>query len=249
MPAEVAVASLAMYPFASLRGATDTLWSVVRQHLGWGPTTLEWTVLTPEVWHHPHLLLAQTCGWPLVTALSEEVTVVGAFDYDVPGAVDGTYCSVLVSAQDTTLDVLRARADVVAAVNSTDSLSGWVSLQHAWGGRPAVIVETGSHLESVRAVATGRADVASIDAVSWALFAELEPESVSLLHVVGAGPRVPCLPVVASSAHAGDVPALRTAFAAAVADPAASEACAALRIRGFVPMDLADYLPLRSLVP
>lgn len=134
-------------------------------------------------------------------------------------------------------------------VNSTDSLSGWVSLQHAWGGRPAVIVETGSHLESVRAVATGRADVASIDAVSWALFAELEPESVSLLHVVGAGPRVPCLPVVASSAHAGDVPALRTAFAAAVADPAASEACAALRIRGFVPMDLADYLPLRSLVP
>lgn len=108
MPAEVAVASLAMYPFASLRGATDTLWSVVRQHLGWGPTTLEWTVLTPEVWHHPQLLLAQTCGWPLVTVLTDDVTVVGAFDYDVPGAVDGTYCSVLVSAQDTTLDVLRA---------------------------------------------------------------------------------------------------------------------------------------------
>ncbi len=85
MPAEVAVASLAMYPFASLRGATDTLWSVVRQHLGWGPTTLEWTVLTPEVWHHPQLLLAQTCGWPLVTVLTDDVTVVGAFDYDVPG--------------------------------------------------------------------------------------------------------------------------------------------------------------------
>lgn len=248
MTAPESVASLAMYPLAPLRGATDELWASVRQHLGWGPDALEWSVLTPEVWHHPQLLVAQACGWPLVTELADSVAVVGTFDYDVPGAERGTYRSVLVSRHDTSIGELRTRRDVVVAANAMDSLSGWISLQHAWGGKPSTVVETGAHLESVRALATGRADVASIDAVSWALFADMEPGLVSPLHVVGAGPRVPCLPVVAGRRHTADVPALRAAFAAAVADAAIADACAALRIRGFVPLDLADFLPLRALL-
>lgn len=243
------MASLAMYPFEQLRGAADSLWSVVRAHLGWGPSLLEWGVVTPDVWHHPSLLLAQTCGWPLVTRLAELVAVVGTFDYDVPGAGGGKYQSVLVSPHPVTLDELRARPDVVAAVNSTESLSGWISLQSAWGGRPPSIIDSGSHMESIRALADGRADVASVDSVTWALISSLEPQLVSGLFVVGSGPVVPCLPVVVPLRHAGHVDALRVAFSAAVADPAAADACAALRIRRFVPFDLADYLPLLSLLP
>lgn len=241
------VASLAMYPFAQLRTATDELWVEVRRHLGWGPTALEWDVLTPDVWHHPHLLLTQTCGWPLVTQLADSMVVVGAFDHDVPDAHDGTYRSVLVSPHDATLDQLRERPGVVAAVNGRDSLSGWVSLQYAWGGVPDDVIETGAHAASVHALAEGRADIASIDAVSWALLEDLEPQLVERLNVVGGGPRVPCLPVVAPIAHAADVTALRAAFTAAVAEPDLSASLAALHIRGFVPLDLSDYLPLRSL--
>ncbi len=242
------VASLAMYPFASLRAATDELWSVIRRHLGAGPDRLEWAIGVPEVWHHPALLLAQTCGWPLVTELFDSVAVVGAFDYDVPGAERGTYRSVIVSPHSVTLDELRSRPGAVAAVNGTDSLSGRVSLQHVWGSAPERVIMTGAHLESVRALAEGRADLASIDAVSWDHFGRIEPALVKRLHVIGAGPRVPCLPFVAARRHVALVPALRAAFAAAVADPAASEACATLRVREFVPFDLADYLPLRSLL-
>ena len=247
MTAPATVASLAMYPLAPLRAATDDLWASVRRHLGWGPHELEWTVLPPEIWHHPQLLVAQTCGWPLVTELSESVAVVGSFDYAVAGAEHGSYRSVLVTQHDATFDELRGRPGIVAAVNGFASLSGWISLQHAWGGKPAAI-GTGTHLGSVRALAAGRADVASIDAVSWALFAEHEPDLVASLHVVGAGPRVPCLPLVTGWRHTRDVPALRDALAAAVADPAVSAACSALLIRGFVPLQLADYMSLPSLL-
>lgn len=110
-----------------------------------------------------------------------------------------------------------------------------------------MVVETGSHLASVRAVAESRADVASIDAVTWALISSLEPELVRPLFVVGAGPLVPCLPLVVPLRHAAHVEDLRGALAAAVADTAAAAACSTLRIRAFVPLDLDDYLPLLSL--
>lgn len=243
------VVSLAMYPFAPLRAATDDLWAAVRRHLGWGSAHLEWTVVAPEVWHHPDLLLAQACGWPLVTSLQDSVEVVGTFDYDVPGAADGRYRSVLIGRAGASLDAVRAAGPAArAAVNGLDSLSGWVSLCVASGGRPEIVVETGAHRESVRAVADGSADVASIDAVSWALLASLEPDLVAGLDVIGSGPLVPCLPIVVGRRHGDKVPVLRAAFVAAVADPETSEARSALRIRGFVPLDLADYLPLRSLL-
>ncbi len=242
------VASLAMYPFEGVRSATDLLWNAIRDHLGWGPAVLEWEIPAPEVWRHPDLLLAQVCGWPLVNQLADEVAVVGTFDHDVPGAAGGTYQSVLISGRGATFEDLRVRSGLVAAVNSTDSLSGWVSLHDVWGNAPLVIVDTGSHLESVRAVADGRAAIASIDAVTWALISRFEPLVVSELTVVASGPRVSCLPIVVPLRHGGHVDALRAAFTAAVADPALAAPCAALRIRGFVPLDLADYLPLLSLL-
>jgi hypothetical protein len=54
---------------------------------------------------------------------------------------------------------------------------------------------------------------------------------------------------VTASRFAAELPALRAALSAAVADPDIKEAVAALRIREFVPFDLADYLPVRSLLP
>ncbi|CAB4362239.1 MAG: PhnD/SsuA/transferrin family substrate-binding protein [Actinobacteria bacterium] len=242
------VASLAMYPFAHLRDATDRLWQAVRVRLDDGPHTLEWSVVTPEVWSHPDLLVAQTCGWPLATEYADRLCVIGAFDYDVPGAVDGTYCSVIITNDpNASLAELRARPGVVAAINSTDSLSGRVSLEHVWGGLSSV-VSTGAHAESIRALVDGRADVASIDAVTWALIGDFDPTLVAGLRVIGAGPRVGCLPLVTRLARAADVPRFREAFTAAVSDPAIAAELRLMRIRGFVPKDLADYLPVRALV-
>lgn len=241
------IASLAMYPLAQVRAATNELWAAVRRNLGWGPGELEWNVLTPGIWSDPDLLLAQCCGWPLVAELPDSIAVLGTFDYAVPDSVDGTYRSLIVTGTDRSFDELRADPSTLAAVNDHSSLSGWISFQHVWGGKPQNYV-TGAHIESARALVAGRAQVACIDAVSFHLFEEFEPTAVTGLRVIGQGPRIPCLPIFVPGQHIAKVPELRSAFATAVADPSLAEARRALRIRGFVIRDRADYLPVLNLL-
>ncbi len=230
------IASLAMYPFGTVRPAFEQLWRSVRAHLHDGPTALSWDD-PPAVWQSPDLLVAHSCGWPLVTELAAQVAVVGTLDLDLPDAEGGMYRSALVA---------RAGDDTwrsgPAAVNDRASLSGAVSLLAVLGSMPMLL--TGSHLASCAAVADGRASVASIDALSYHFIVAEQPELVDALTVVGHGPEVPCLPLI--TAYPDRVRELRAAFSAALADPAPF---AALRLRRFLPRTLDDYLPLRRFVP
>jgi ABC-type phosphate/phosphonate transport system substrate-binding protein len=240
------IASLAMYPFTHQRSAYDRLWDGVRSRLSFEAPALDWGVDPDVACRRDDLLVGQTCGWPLATDLAPTVHVVGTFDCDVDGAVDGTYCSVLVSCTDEPLaDILR-RPGLVVAANGPDSLSGWISLQAiavANGVRLDAVEWTGSHLASIEAVRERRAGLASIDAVSWA---HLVAPGLS---VVGHGPRVPCLPLVTSrSSQPSVLGELRQGFAAAVSDPTMADVCASLKIRGYIDRDLADYEGLSDLV-
>lgn len=244
-------AKLGMYPFEHLRADYETLWSRVRASLGDDslPVSLDWVRDLHASWLEDGLVLGQTCGWPLVTALDGRVAVVGSFDVDVPFASGGRYRSVIVARRPYSVEEWTADPDTRVAVNSFDSLSGWVSLCAAWGGRPARIVETGAHRESLRAVAEGAAEVASLDAVSWEHVRDLAPRTVSSVHVVGHGPTVPSLPLVCALGRASTVPALRAALAAVIADPAFEPVARRLRIRGFVPFERSDFDGLRALAP
>jgi ABC-type phosphate/phosphonate transport system substrate-binding protein len=236
-----------MYPFPHLRAHWDRLWSRIAAEVPGAPSTLAWERPLDELWRDPTLLVGVTCGWPLVTQLAREVEVIGTFDPAVPWARGGRYRSVLVASKPVSIAEWRRTPGAVAAVNATDSLSGWVSLRHAWSGVPEHLLVTGAHVESLRAVARGLAQVASIDAVSFELAVEAEPMTAGAVHVIGHGPLVPALPIVTASANADRVPQLRAAIAAAVADPAMDPVCAALRISGFVTFDRHDYEPLLTL--
>jgi ABC-type phosphate/phosphonate transport system substrate-binding protein len=103
-------------------------------------------------------------------------------------------------------------------------------------------VLTGSHLASIDAVRGGSADVASIDALSWAYQQRLDPDRLDGLVVVERGPLVPCLPlIVGGEADDALVAAWRSAFSAAMSNPSLARARSLLLIEGFVPLDLADY--------
>lgn len=240
-------AEFGMYPFESVAWAWDALWSAVADRVPWAPERLTRSGDVHARWSDEDCVVTQVCGGPLVVEHRDDLHVVGAFSIDVPHAMpDARYRSILLSPRRLDADDLT-RPGTRAAANSDDSLSGWISLLAATVGAgnawPGEVVFTGSHVASVRALALGEADVASIDAWSLALATAEDPDLVAGLHTVGVGPVVPT-PAVATR-HTGTgspVTELRDAFDDATTDPELSDALAALRITGFVHLALGDYL-------
>lgn len=246
-----AVVELAFYPFEDVRWAFEELWDAVAARCDWVARDLSWPGDPTKIWRGSQKFVSQTCGWPLVTELGDDVRVVGAFRHTTPESASHFYRSVVVARVDgTPFDFQGA----VGAVNDTTSLSGWISLiaavfgpQETWRGPFRV---TGSHAESLRMLGRGEADIASIDSVTFAHLKRLYPEIISSLFVICNGPLVPCLPIIAhKSVSDTELASLRDALAFASRDRALDRATSALFISGFDPLDLEDYLSLRNLTP
>jgi ABC-type phosphate/phosphonate transport system substrate-binding protein len=240
-----------MYPFDALRPAWGALWAAVHERAPWLPAVLRWTDDVHSCWTDPACALSHACGWPVVNELRDRVRVVGAFTLSLPDADGHRYRSVVLARDDRPL-AARAPDVTVAAVSSDDSLSGWISLGVAAGGErgrwPGVVRRTGSHLASVRTLAAGEADVASVDALSWSHIGRFHPELVGRLHVVGRGPWVPSPPIVVStSTPLTSIDDVRQAFHDAMADPAIEPVRHELLLDGFVALDHRDYEPVLRL--
>lgn len=242
------VASLPMYDRPELRGATDRLWSTLREALREegmaAPEALERGRPMKAVWEDPRLVLSMACGLPLVRGIAAPVAVLGAFDYGVAGAPPGHYRSVVVVRGDDPRGELAAFRGARLALNGYGSQSGWGAILHhaaplARDGRffgPALV--TGAHAASGRAVAEGAADIAAVDAVSWRLMRRFVPEAAGRLRVLMETDPTPGLPLIA--APGTDVARARRALAAGVAGLEA-EVREALGLGGFVALDRADY--------
>ena len=230
-----------MYDLPEIVPAVEALWATIATRLRETgvrdvPVSLRWGGdLYYDHWLHPQLLLSQSCGWPLVDRLDGRVAVVGVFSYTGVSDAVARYRSVLVARSD---DGERPLAGRPVAVNGYDSLSGWVSLRAAVKPLGPVVV-TGAHVLSVAAVSDGRADLACIDGVTWRLIERHRPAAVATLAVVGHGPLIPCLPLVTHLTLGPGVAALRDALDGITDNT--------LGIDGFVPLDAADYGPVRDL--
>ena len=240
------IAILPMYDWEEVREATDRLWGLIHDALGAraiaAPRTLTRGVDMWQAWQSPDLVLGQTCGFPFRTRLHGKVRLVGTPDYQLPGAAPGYYYSQLVGRADETRDMAELFGLRLAA-NGTDSQSGWAApLNHAAGkGWPVgKTVLTGAHVESARAVAEGRADIAALDAVTWRLITAHRPELAGRLRVLGrTEPATPGLPyITATGRDAG-------AIAAAVDDAVRALSPAdrdELGLAGHVRIPEAEYL-------
>ncbi len=236
-------AALAMYPLESLRPSWDRVYRTVAEAVPGAPTDLRWDLVPTDTWLDPRLALGMACGWPLVTQLAERVRVVGSFVHRLDGDASSTYRSVIVAREETSV---AASANCTFAFNSAHSLSGYVSMtallppgQIEWAGRT---IETGSHRASIDAVRDGRADIASIDALTWAYFDQETPRVLQGMVVIGRGPTVPHLPIITGAAIDDDTIAQwRNALAAATTDPALAADLDRLLIGGFVTLDAFDY--------
>jgi ABC-type phosphate/phosphonate transport system substrate-binding protein len=161
------IASLCWYP--ATRPAWERLWDATRARLGHGPARLDWPDDMAAHWRDPDLLLAMTCALPMRLGLADRVTVVASPVWDLPGLPPGRYASHLVQRADDPRPVAQAAAAGLAA-NGPDSQSGWGTLRDA-GLTGGPVTFTGSHAASLTAVAAGRAHLAAIDVVTWAMTA------------------------------------------------------------------------------
>jgi ABC-type phosphate/phosphonate transport system substrate-binding protein len=92
------------------------------------------------------------------------------------------------------------------------------------------------------AVDNGRADLASIDCVSFALLGRGRPELIERVAIVAESPLSPCLPFIASaSLPTPTVAAVREALFAALADPDLAEARTALGLVAARALVQPDY--------
>jgi ABC-type phosphate/phosphonate transport system substrate-binding protein len=246
-----------MYDLPEVRWATDALWSAVAVRLAAAgiaaSPALSRGPAVHELWADPALLLSQTCGNPYVRTYRDRLRLVATLRYAAPGCDGPRYRSVLVVRADAPGDGLADFRGAVCAVNSWDSLSGWVALAAALPEpqffRAALV--TGAHADSVAAVAAGEADIAAIDCVTYALLQRHRPAALLQRHrpaataglrVIGRTALAPSLPLVTRRAvDDGMVEALRSALRGALADPALAEARAALLIDGIEILGEADY--------
>ncbi|WP_395490413.1 phosphate/phosphite/phosphonate ABC transporter substrate-binding protein [Cedecea davisae] len=201
-------------------------------------------------WQRPELLLSQTCGYPL-RALLPDVQVVGTFHYRATGCEGFNYSSLLVVREadaDKTLQDFRNKRVIC---NSEDSQSGYHTLRSLVaplqkdGRFFSEITFSGSHRQSMAEVKAGAGDIAAIDAVTWALVSQHEPERVQGLAVIGTTSRVPGLPMITSAqTSAEDLAALRRALKRLVSEPEWREIREALLITDFSVTHRDDYQPI-----
>ena len=198
------------------------------------------------LWRSAHLLLSQTCGYPLLTQLRGQVQVIGRPQYEWPDSSGGEHCSVIVSRDADPRRDLGAFAGSRGVINDLHSNSGMNLLRHRLaplqrGGRFfASVAVSGAHRQSLRWVREGWADLAAIDSVTFAYLARYAPAEVAGLRVVARTASSPTLPYI-TALNAGPDGAERIRQAMNTALLQLPEVAATLGLRAVLPASEADY--------
>ena len=250
------IACLDMYNWPESRDAFDRLWYDCRNGLR------ESGFDAPQDLSHNgedlaaaardgSLILGQVCGITFARANHIQPTykplaaLIGA-DGNGPR---GYYTSVVIArdAAASIQDLLSKRF----AVNGWTSYSGWYGLRHhlITSGLsidlPLTVV-SGAHRRSVEMVASGDAEWAVIDSISWGMLKRIAPALTASVHVIDQTMAVPGLPLVTSCHTPPDiVTVLQQRLTHYFDTPQGRSDFTALGITGMEIIDAATYAPLR----
>jgi ABC-type phosphate/phosphonate transport system substrate-binding protein len=249
----MSIASLPMYDLPELRTFTDAWWAGLARALAAAgipdvPPLLDRGDDYTGVWRRPDLLLSQTCGYPLMRSLGGQARLVATPCYAAPGCEGPNYCSFAVVGRDSPFHGLESLRGARCAVNSPDSQSGYNALRAlvaplARAGRFfGSVTVSGGHGMSLERVATGEADVAAIDCVTFGLLSRYRSLAVEGVRVLCRTPSAPNLPFITRhSADDDTVARIHDGLRRAFADPNLAEARDALLLSGFAVLPLTAY--------
>lgn len=206
------IASLGMYDRPETAAANDRFWSLIRDEMRARGLPAPDALTRGEgaywpAWKSQNLVFSQTCGFPYRTSLYDQVTLVGTPDYGMAECPPGYYQSVFVARKNDPRREIVDFATAAFAFNEGLSQSGWAAPQnHAatLGFQFLPTLQSGGHLRSATAVAEGRADIAAIDAVTWAMLLRWEPFTQTLQEVGRTAP-TPGLPFIAGAGTDGQL--------------------------------------------
>ena len=139
----------------------------------------------------PRLLIGHTCGYPLMRFLRDDLVPICVPLFDVPGCDGKRYSSQIIVPANSQIQNLADSRGSIAAINGRDSNSGMNVFRYAVAGlngdKPFFeeVIESGSHYQSLVAVANNQAQVATIDCVSFALIKDQWPELIAQVRVIG----------------------------------------------------------------
>lgn len=246
------IAALNMYDWPSQQAANLALWDYLREGLRAqgidAPQTLSQERAGFALWDDPALLFAQTCGYPYYSRLQERVALIATPCYAVEGCRGPQYRSAVVVRADSGRQSLTDCRGAVAAATADHSMSGYIFLKNCFAEMAQQgpvferLVWTGGHARSIEALCEGRADVATIDCVSWHNACLDWPDKTSQLKIIDWSAAAPGLPLVTSRENEACVSVLRDLLAACP-----RELLAPLHITGFEPLSREDYQAIGAL--
>ena len=193
-------------------------------------------------------VVGQVCGITLAMAPP------GRFHYLATPVMDdnavpaGHYNSLIITPRDGGIDSLASfdPAHHRTVINEPGSFSGAITfaahLRQATGHKLNTPLMSGGHLASVGMVAGGRADLAAIDRVSFALARAASPNDVAAVRVIDETAFYPGLPFVANGALPWQaVELIRDRLMDFRDQPAWREIADILQLRDLTILDAADY--------
>ncbi len=191
-----------MYDRPQIRCAVASYWQLIHEALAdhgqSSPTTLTQGGDGIDFWLSPTLCMSQTCGLPYRIWLHDRVGLVGTADYALDDCPPGFYHSVVVVRADDQRCTLEEFRTGTLAFNNLCSQSGYAALRNQLSTNfqwPERQTHTGSHHASIQAIASGKADIAAIDAVTWRL-AKRYDKAVQKLRVLTHTEATPGLPYI-----------------------------------------------------
>ncbi len=252
-------ASLPWYDLAEVREETDRFWSCLAQNLrerGFKqvPERLNRELPYDQQWTSGRLLFSQACGYDVLLPYRNCLRLVLTPTYTVAGCRNGFYNSVLVVRRDARIEHTGQLRGVRCVINSPTSHSGMNMLRALFASMQqngrffSAVLHSGSHEVSLRMVADGFADVASIDRVTYALIERYRPLALRETRVLCSSMPTPAPPYV-TGAHMTDrqVEQIRQALTETLEMPSMKVVMGALLLEGLANLPLETYRPIGDL--
>ena len=194
-----------MYAFNDqLKQAWNAIFDGFYQHLP-APYNQKYQIIfedQPGMFNNPDLLMGQTCGYPYVMTWQPSHELVAVPSFNVPGCDGVQYSSWFICNNDSSFQSLSDLKSTVAVINNRDSNSGMNVLRSEISkiaqGKSffSAVLESGSHLTSIDYVVNGKADIASIDAVTWHFVIQEGLVDPDKIRIIGQSQKTAGLPFI-----------------------------------------------------